>query len=110
MVVEKVGLETVYHLAGIIASLFLILVIIILRKENQDVIKSRIFLRYNQFKNSFYALFIGAIIFLIGSLIGFVAHEELHFLHDLTEVLFNAGIGVFAIMLYLILRTKKQGE
>ncbi len=102
----ETALEIIYHLSGILVALFFLFAANILRKEKQEVIKSRIFLNYGQFKTAFYIAFIGAIFFLIGNIAGFYSHAALHWIHDVTEVLYNLSLLGFIGILYFILRTK----
>ncbi len=99
--------EIIYHLSGILVALFFLLVTNLLRKEKQEVIKSRIFLKYDKFKTAFYIVSIGAIFFLIGSALGLYKHTTIHFLHELTEIIFNLSLAIFATILYFIIRIKK---
>ena len=94
-------LEIIYHLSGILVALFFLLVVLILRKEKQEVIKSHIFLKYNQFKIAFYIAFIGAVLFLIGNILGLYNHALLHWLHEIGEILYNICLAVFVAILYM---------
>ena len=103
----EIILETLYHLSGILVALFFLFVALILKKEKQEVVKSRIFLNYNRFKTAFYIAFIGALFFLIGNILAFYSHSIFHWLHDLTEVIYNLCLLIFITILYFILRKSK---
>ncbi len=104
---EMEFLEIMYHLSGILVALFFLLVVNILRKENQAAIKSRIFLKYDKFKMAFYIAFAGTIFFLVGNILGLYNHESFHWIHDLTEVIYNLCLAAFIVMIYFIIKTKK---
>jgi hypothetical protein len=89
-------LEILYH------------VVIILKKDRQELVKSRIFLNYGKFKFAFYIAFLGSFFFLIENALGLVMHDEAELLHSIGESLYNLCIMTFIFLLYLILR--KRGE
>ncbi|MBU2561178.1 MAG: hypothetical protein KKD17_02690 [Nanoarchaeota archaeon] len=104
----EMALELTYHLSGIVVMMFLLLVVNTLRKEKEDVIKSRIFIRYGRFKSSFYIASIGAVVFLIGNLAGLYDHSAFHWMHAVGEIVFNSCLAVFVGLLYYILKSKKK--
>ncbi len=104
----ETALEIIYHLSGILIALFFLFVVLLLRKENQEVIKSRIFLNYNKFKMAFNIALIGAVFFLIGNILGIYNHEFLHWMHDITEIIYNISLLIFIILIYSLIRTKKS--
>ncbi len=101
-------LEITYHLSGILIALFFLLVVVLLKKEKPELIKSRIFLKYNKFKAAFYVAFIGALFFLIGNLAGFYSHQLFYWIHDVTEILYNLCLLAFIGILYFILKIKSK--
>jgi len=99
-------IEAIYHITGILVASFFLLVVIILKKEKQEVVKSRIFLRYNLFRTAFYIAFIGGAFFLIGNILGWYNHETFGELFEITEVVYNLCLSTFIIILYVIIRGK----
>jgi hypothetical protein len=105
MIIENV-LDYIYIGFGVSTLLFFIFIIYSIAKEKLGVIKSRIFLKYNLFKASIYILFISLILSILSHLGEIFSIEYFHLfgviLHDITML-------VFAIILYLTIKPKKQG-
>ncbi len=101
-------LEIAYHVSGILVVMFFLFVVNTLRKEKQEVVKSRIFIKYNKFKAAFYIAFTGAALFLLGNVLGLYNHAAVHWIHEVTEILYNICLAVFVGILYFIISTKRQ--
>lgn len=102
--------EVIYHVSGILIAVFLLFIIAVLRKEKPELIKSRIFLRYTQFRTAFYVAAAGALFFVVGNVIGLLYHATLSWVHEITEIIYNLFLVVFVIVLYLIMRPKELGQ
>jgi len=103
-------LEIIYLLSGILVALFFLFTANILRKEKQEAIKSRIFLKYDRFKAAFYIALVGAIIFLLGNLSGFSSNIVLSELHGFGEIIYNLALAAFVGIIYSIIRVSKYKE
>jgi len=99
-------LEIAYHISGILAGIFLTGIVILLFKKNKDIVRTSIFLKYNQFRSAFLAASIGAIILIIGNLIGLISHNTLEIFHDFGEIIYNLAVFIFAFLLFQIIKGK----
>jgi hypothetical protein len=102
--------KIIYHASGVVVAAFFLAVVIILTREKQEVIKSRIFIKYSRFKSAFYIAFSGAVLFLIGNLLALFSDATFHWLHEVTEIIYNLCLVAFVGILYFILRTVEYNE
>jgi len=103
--------DGLYNISGILVFLFFLLVVISLRKKKTELIKTRIFLKYTQFKTAFYIAFFGSIMFLLGNkmILGLLFDESIvSTLHEIGETFYNVGFAVFVMILYFVLRIPKR--
>ncbi len=101
-------LKLVYNFSGILVALFFLFVANTLRKEKQEIIKSRIFIKYNRFRTAFYIALIGSILFLLGNIADFSSNELLHVLHEVGEILYNLSLVAFVGIIYFIVRIQNH--
>jgi hypothetical protein len=94
----------IYHASGVIAALLFLIIVYILKKEKAERVKSYIFLNYKRFRSAFYFAAFGAVLFVTGNILGLYNHEQFHWLHEITEIVYNLCIAVFALLLFIILR------
>lgn len=99
-------MEIAYHISGIFAGIFLTGIAVLLFKRNKDIVRTSIFLKYKQFRNAFVIAAIGAIILIIGNLVGLISHNTLEIFHDIGEIIYNLSVLVFAILIFQIIRGK----
>jgi len=99
-------LEIAYHISGILAGIFLTGIVVLLFKKNRDIVRTSIFLKYNQFRTAFLMAAIGAIILIIGNLIGLISHNTLEIFHDIGEITYNLSVLIFALLIFQIVRGK----
>jgi hypothetical protein len=106
-------LTITYHITGILIAIFFLFIANIFRKEKEGVIRSRIFLRYNHFRITFYIATIGAVVFAIGNIMALLSMKGLvgailHELHKVGEVIYNLCMMIFVFLFFSIMRAEKR--
>jgi len=101
--------EVVYLVSGVVVSLLFLLVAYTLWKEKPEYVKSRIFLKYDNFKMAFYVAVVGVTIFLAGKLVELVQGSRLLWVHNVSEAVYNIGLMFFIGIFYIIIRKKNMG-
>jgi len=97
-------MEIAYHISGILVGIFLAGIVALLFKKNRDVVRTSIFLKYNQFRTAFLMAAMGAIILIIGNLLGLISHGTLEIFHHIGEIIYNLSVLLFAILIFQIVK------
>ena len=107
---EETWFKLLYHFSGLVATMLFLVLAFTLRKENKERVKSFIFLNYDKFRAAFYIMAFGATMFLIGNITAVYDSTRFHWVHEMTETIYNISTMCFAILLLIILKPRFKTE